>query len=72
MILGRGSKGTAAAKEKHLAFLVDHAKQFVDYFWPDIKVAAKALLEHETLTGDEISAVIRAARRKESTSATDR
>jgi len=44
--------------------MVDHAEQIVDYFWIDIKVAAKALLKHETLTGDEMSAVIRAARRK--------
>jgi len=44
--------------------MVDHAEQIVDYFWIDIKVAAKALLKHETLSGDELAAVIRAARRK--------
>jgi ATP-dependent Zn protease len=59
-----GSKGTAASKEKYLAYIADHAEQIVDYFWADIKVAAKGLLKHETLTGDEISAMIRAARRK--------
>ena len=56
--------GTARNKEKYAAYIVDHAEGFVDYFWADIKVAAKALLKHETLTGDEILKAIRAARRK--------
>jgi ATP-dependent Zn protease len=64
MIFGKRSKITATNKEKYLADIVDKAEQIVDYFWTDIKVAAKALFKHETLTGDEISAVIRAARRK--------
>jgi hypothetical protein len=64
MIFGKGSKGTAATKQKYLTYIVYHAEGIVDYFWADIRVAAKALLKHETLTGDEISAVIRAARRK--------
>jgi hypothetical protein len=64
MIFGKGSCGTTAAKRKHAVYAVDHAEQIVDYFWADIKVAAKALLKHETLTGDEISAAIRASRRK--------
>ena len=59
-------KGRAwpAKKEKYFALMSDRAEQIVEYFCPDIKVVAKALLKHETLTGDEISAVIRAARRK--------
>jgi hypothetical protein len=64
MIFGKESRGTAANKEKYLAYIVDRAEEIVDYFWTDIKVAAKALLKHETLTGDEISATIRAARRR--------
>jgi hypothetical protein len=64
MIFGKGSKGTAATKQKYLTYIVDHAEGIVDDFWADIRVAAKALLKHETLTGDEISAVIRAAQRK--------
>jgi hypothetical protein len=63
MICGKG-RSTPASKEKYAAHIVDQAEQIVDYFWTDIKVAAKALLKHETLTGDEISAAIRAARRK--------
>lgn len=59
-----GSKGTATARQKYAACVVDHAEHIVDYFWADIRVAAKALLKHGTLTGDEISAAIRAARRK--------
>ena len=60
-IFGRGAD---VKKQKYLAHVVDHAEQIVDYFWADIRIAAKALFEHETLTGDENSAVIRAARRK--------
>jgi hypothetical protein len=63
MICGKG-RSTPASKEKYAAHIVDQAEQIVDYFWTDIQVAAKALLKHETLTGDEISAAIRAARRK--------
>jgi hypothetical protein len=64
MIFGKGSEGPAANKQKFLEFLVDDIKKIVNYFWADIKVAAKALLKHETLTGDEIAAAIREARRK--------
>jgi hypothetical protein len=64
IIFGKGSGGTDAAKQRYLAWIADHAEQTVDFFWLDIKVAAKALLKYEMLTGDEISAVIRAARRK--------
>jgi hypothetical protein len=63
-MIGKGRSGTDRKKEKYLALMADRAEAFVEYFWPDIKVTAKALLEHETLTGDEISAMIRAARRK--------
>jgi hypothetical protein len=59
-----GTSGTEATKEKRLAHVVDYAEQIVDYLWADIKVVAKALLKYETLTGDEIAAAIRAARRK--------
>ena len=45
-------------------YIVDHAEQAVAFFWNDIKVAARAVLRHETLTGDELSAAIREARRK--------
>jgi hypothetical protein len=41
-------------KQKYLAHTVDLAERIVDYFWADVKVAAKALHKHETLTGDEI------------------
>jgi hypothetical protein len=64
MIFGKASKCAAVKKERYLAHAVDLADAIVDYLWADIKVAAKALFEHETLTGDENSAVIRAARRK--------
>src|SRR5258705_11090518 len=37
MILGEGGKGTAAAKQKHLAYMVRRAEEAVDYFWADIK-----------------------------------
>jgi hypothetical protein len=57
-------KGTVAPKQQYLREMVKRAKQVGDYFWTDSRIAAKALLKHETLTGDEISAVIRAARRK--------
>jgi hypothetical protein len=63
MISGKG-RSTPASKEKYAAHMVDQAEQIIDYFWADITVAAKALLKHETLTGDEISAVVRAGRRK--------
>jgi hypothetical protein len=43
---------------------VDHAEKAVAFFWNDIKVAARALLTYETLTGDELAAAIRAARQK--------
>ena len=56
--------GSAKRKEKHLADVVDNAEQAVAFFWNDIKVAARALLKHETLTGDELAAAIRAARQK--------
>jgi hypothetical protein len=62
MIFGKAS--AVVNKERYLAHAVDLAEQIVDYFWADIRVAAKALHKHETLTGDEISAVIRAARRQ--------
>ena len=62
-IFGRGNRADVK-KQKYLAHVVDDAEQIVDYFWADIVVAAKALRKHETLTGNEISAVIRAARRK--------
>jgi hypothetical protein len=64
MIFGKGNNATAADKQKLLEFLVEVTEKIVDYFWADIKVAAKALLKHGTLTGDEIAAVIREARRK--------
>jgi hypothetical protein len=57
-------KGSSEKEKKYLASIVDDAEQIVDYFWTDIRVTAKALLEHETLTGDEILTVIRAGRRK--------
>jgi len=57
-------KGGSENQKKYLAFIVDLAEKTVDYFWADIKVAAKALLKHETLTGDEITVAIRAARRR--------
>jgi hypothetical protein len=56
--------GSAKRKEKHLADVVDNAEQAVAFFWNDIKVAARALLKHETLTGDELAAAIRAARQR--------
>src|SRR5258708_39222505 len=61
---GKGCSGTPRNKEKYAAYIVDHAEGFVDYFWADIKGAAKALLKHDTLPGDEILKAIRAARRK--------
>jgi ATP-dependent Zn protease len=65
MIFGKEKrKGTEAEKQRYLADTVGRAEKVVDYFWPDIKATARALLKHETLTGDEISAAIRAARRK--------
>ena len=64
MIFGKASKCAAVNKERYLAHVVDLADWIVDYLWADIRVAAKALHKHETLTGDEICAVIRAGRRK--------
>jgi hypothetical protein len=63
MIFGKGSRDDAA-KQKYLAYIVEHAEGIVDFFWADIEVAAKALLKYETVIGGEISAAIRAARRK--------
>jgi hypothetical protein len=56
--------GITKKKQERLAHIVDHAELAVAFFWNDIKVAARALLKHETLTGDELAAAIRAARRK--------
>ena len=56
--------GTAAQNKKRLASLCEHANQIVEYFWRDIAVAAKALLKHKTMTGNEITNAIRAARQK--------
>jgi hypothetical protein len=50
MIFGTGSTGTVAAKQKYLAYIVDHAEAVVDYLWVDIKVVAKALIKRQTLT----------------------
>lgn len=63
-ILGERSNGTPKQKEKYLAYIGKRAKQGVDYFWLDIKAVAQALVKHETLTGDEMLTVIRAARQK--------
>src|ERR1700677_4377944 len=57
-------KGSPEKKQRFLEYIVDHAQQAVAFFWNDIKVAAKALLKHETQTGDELAAAIRAARQK--------
>jgi hypothetical protein len=57
-------KGSPEKKQRFLEYIVDHAEQAVAFFWNDIKVAAKALLKHETQTGDELAAAIRAARQK--------
>ena len=56
--------GTAAETKKHLMALCDHALRIVDYFWNDIQVTAQALLKHRTMTGNEITSAIRAARKK--------
>ena len=53
--------GTRAETKAHLASLCGHAVRIVDYFWYDIKVVAEALLEHTTMTGDEITSAIRSA-----------
>jgi hypothetical protein len=63
-VLDKGSKGSPEKKQRFLEYIVDLADQAVAFFWSDIKVAARALLTHETLTGDELAAAIRAARRK--------
>jgi hypothetical protein len=63
-IFDKGSKGSPEKKQKFLEYIVDHAEQAVAFFWNDIKVAARALLTYETLTGDELAAAIRAARQK--------
>jgi hypothetical protein len=63
-IYDKGSKGSPEKKQKFLEYIVDHAEQAVAFFWNDIKVAARALLKRETLTGDELAAAIRAARQK--------
>ena len=63
-IFDKGSKGSPEKKQNFLEYIVDHAEQAVAFFWNDIKVAAKALLKHETQTGDELAAAIRAARQR--------
>jgi hypothetical protein len=63
-IFDKGSERSPEKRQKSLEYIVDHAEQAVAFFWSDIKVAARALLTHETLTGDELAAAIRAARRK--------
>jgi hypothetical protein len=64
-IYGRGSNIPEAERDKALAYVARRSEEAVDYCWEDIKVVAKALLEHQTMTGDEILAVIREARRKD-------
>jgi hypothetical protein len=49
---------------KYLAKIDRNAERLVDFFWKDIEAGAKALVKHETLTGVEIAAAIRMARRK--------
>jgi hypothetical protein len=55
--------GTAAERAENLASLCDHAVRIVDHFWEDITVTANALLKRTTMTGDEITSEIRAARK---------
>jgi hypothetical protein len=62
-LIRKGYSGTTENKQKFLNDVIDLAQKTVDYFWTDIKVAAKALLKHETLTGAEMLAAIREARR---------
>jgi len=51
-------------EKRYLAFLEVAAQRLVDYFWADIEAVAEALLNHETLTGREILAVINETRSK--------
>jgi hypothetical protein len=64
MVFNKKSKASAEEKQKFLRYIVDVTEKAVTYFWNDIKVAAAALLKSETLTGDELAAVIRTARRR--------
>ena len=57
-------KSMPASFGNDLANIRRQVEQIVHYFWNDIEAGAKELVKHETLTGDEIAAAIRIARRK--------
>lgn len=65
-VYGKHCKLTEAQKDAVMEFVCSNATMFVDYWWADIKAAAKALLKRETLTGDEILDVIHTAKAKRS------
>jgi hypothetical protein len=64
VIFGKRGNLTAANKDTLLKFVADTSEELINYFWADIKAVAKALLKHETLTGEEMVDVIREARRR--------
>jgi hypothetical protein len=60
-----GDDGIDIVARKYYAYVEALAEKLVTHHWNDIEAAAKALLECETLTGDEIWQVIREARSRQ-------
>jgi hypothetical protein len=58
------SAGRATQRDERLVSLCEHADQMIEYFWDDIAVTAKALLRHKSMSGDQITSAIRAARQE--------
>lgn len=58
------SGGTTAQRDQRLKSLCEQADQMINYFWDDITVTAETLLKRKTMTGDEITNAIRAARKE--------
>jgi hypothetical protein len=56
--------GSGAAAREYQDVLEVSTEQLIVAWWIEIKAVAAALLKHETMTGREIRAVMRKARRK--------
>lgn len=53
--------GNGDVAQKYLRYMEARAEQLVTHHWKEIEAVAQALLERETMTGDEIKGIMLAA-----------